>query len=98
MTVVNDVEEFIRQHPGVCIYDIIEAFPDRHPGSLDAAVCRLWRDKVITSYRGDYIPGKGAKKIRTYFYTHVMSPGGRKELRRAPFGHLGQAVGDDGSL
>lgn len=81
MTAVRDVEEYIRGHPGACIYELFDAFPDRPAGTVNSAVNRLWNDKVITSRRGDWHPCEGVT-VRAYFYTHITSPGGRKSLRR----------------
>lgn len=82
MTAVRDVEECIRAHPGACIYEIFDAFPDRPAGTVNSAVNRLWNDRVITARRGDWHPYEDVT-VRAYFYTHIMSPGGRKQLDRA---------------
>lgn len=90
MTAVRDVEEYICAHPGACIYEIFDAFPDRPAGTVNSAANRLWNDRVITARRGDWHP-HGDVTVRAYFYTHIMSPGGRKGMRRAasaPFKHV----------
>lgn len=73
MTIITDVEEYVRWHPDVCCIQVHEALKDRLTLSrADSILCRLYTLGVLKSRRGDYFLQNG-KRVRVYFYTHVLT-------------------------
>lgn len=81
MTAITDVEEYVRWHPDVCYIQVHDAMRDRYTLSMvDSLLCKLFTMGILRSRRGDYYL-KDGRKIRVYFYTHVMTyRGPRKEV------------------
>lgn len=79
MTAITDVEEYVRWHPDVCYIQVHEAMRDRYTLSMvDSLLCRLYTMGILRSRRGDYLLEDG-RKVRVYFYTHVMTYRGPRE-------------------
>lgn len=79
MTAITDVEEYVRWHPDVCYIQVHEAMRDRYTLSMvDSLLCRLYTMGILRSRRGDYLLEDG-RKVRAYFYTHVMTYRGPRE-------------------
>ena len=79
MSAVTDVEEYVRWHPDVNYIDVFEGLEGRYLASrLDSILCNLYTRGILRSRRGDYFFANG-RKVRLYFYTHVLTYRGPRE-------------------
>ena len=79
MSAVTDVEEYVRWHPDVNYIDVYEGLGGWYSASrVDSILCNLYTQGILRSRRGDYFLANG-KKIRLYYYTHVLTYRGPRE-------------------
>ena len=79
MSAVTDVEEYVRWHPDVNYIDVYEGLGGWSSASrVDSILCNLYTQGILRSRRGDYFLANG-RKIRLYYYTHVLTYRGPRE-------------------
>lgn len=87
MSAVTDVEEYVRWQPDVNYIQIYEGLGGRYSASrVDSILRNLYTQGILMSRRDHYTLEDG-KRVRLYFYTHVLTYRGLREEVSEGGGH-----------